>query len=182
MPARSQDGLAPDCSLIALRELASPTSPVVDKFTRSRAVFPLVSDTSPASSTSRALLYLEGRSFYHNSDTLHADHRHPSVTIHQSEPAGDRDRPAAQPAARSGNCVRRAERPEGATSSRRSCQRATAASSPERPPSAPRRAHKIDQPEARACPRPGMGERHSRPKGGHRQRCGAGRCCPRWSA
>ena len=32
---------------------------------------------------------------------------------------------------------------------------ATAPGSPDRPPSAPRRSHEIDQPEARACPRPG---------------------------
>ena len=37
-------------------------------------------------------------------------------------------RKPAQPAAGDRNCVRRAERPEGATSSRRSCGRATAAS------------------------------------------------------
>ena len=69
-----------------------------------------------------------------------------------------------------------AKRPAGAK------RRSEDTNRPERPPSAPRRAHDRDQPEARACPRPGMGERHSRPKGGHRQRCGAGRCCPRWSA
>ena len=34
---------------------------------------------------------------------------------------------------------------------------ATAPGSPDRPPSAPRRSHEIDQPEARACPRPGSG-------------------------
>lgn len=177
MPALPPTGLARNHINSSRRSvrIASPTRSSTNKFTCFRSTFSLTSDTSPSS-------LLEADRSTRFSTHLHADRRQPRLTYHQSETAGDRDRPAAQPAARRGNCVRRAERAERVTSSRRSCQRASAASSPERPPSAPRRADEIDQPEARACPRPGTVERHSRPKGGPPQRCGAGRCGPRWSA
>jgi hypothetical protein len=91
-----------------------------------------------------------------------------------------RSRPAAQPAARSCKRVRRAERAKRATTSRRGCRRAPAASSPERSPGANRRPHEPGQPEARACPRPGsMTASDDRREEPHR-RCGAV-CGSRWS-
>jgi len=178
MQALSPAGLAPDDSPSKV-ESASPTRSEVDKSSRFCSLFSLTPDTSLSNTIT--LYTLEARRSTTSLTQYRADHRQPGRTDHQSEKAGDRVRPAAQPAARRGNCVRRADRPEGGSTSRRSCQRATAASSPERLPSAPRQSHVIDQPAARACPRPGsssgMGDRRE-PLG---VRCGL-RCCSRWSA
>ena len=170
MQALSKAGLAGPIPLTPSQGLASPTRPAVDKSTRFRPVYSLVSDTSPVTLYYYYYIVLEAPRSTTSLTQYRADHRRPGPSNHQSEPAGDRDRPAAQPAARRGNCVRRAERVERATSSRRSCQRASAASSPERPPSAPRRSHGIEQPSEGFTPRngraSGIGDRREPLRGG----------------
>jgi hypothetical protein len=171
MPALLTTGLASD-PLTTLQGIgsASPTRSSLDKSNRFRPVYSLFSDTSPSNCSTTIYSVLEARCSTTFLTHSHADRRQPSVAVHQSESTGDRDRPAAQPAARRGNCVRRAERAERVTSSRRSCQRASAASSPERPPSAPRRSHGIEQPSEGLAPRNGrasaMGDRREPLRGG----------------
>lgn len=115
---------------------ASPTRPAVNKSTRFCSCLSLVSDQS--------LLHSRTWSVLDRVLTRTATTDSPARPGYPSEATGDRVCPAAQPAARSGNCVRRAERAERATSSRRSCQRASAASSPDRSAGAHRGPHAVD--------------------------------------
>ena len=135
------------------RRSASPTRYRSDKTSLSKRRLSLDSDTSPISST--VTLYLEASRPTVFLTQQNATTDGPARPGRPSEAPGGVDRPAAQPAARRGNRVRRAERAKRATTSRRGCQRATAASSPDRSAGANRGPHDVDQPAATACGRPG---------------------------
>lgn len=161
-------------------ESASPTRYRVDKTTGSESGFYRIPERFPSNTVTLYYYWGSRPATFLTQRTATTDS--PGSPDHDSEGTVGVDRPAAQPAARSGNRVRRAERAQRATTSRRGCQRASAASSPERSAGANRRPHDVDQPAAGACPRPGRPsarlDRRERPP----QRCGAVRCCSRWSA
>jgi hypothetical protein len=83
MQALLHQGSLDSTRLVPDFESASPTRSEVDKSTRSRACFPLVSDTSPVNCTLYTVLELR------RSTTLltlvQADHRQPGRPGHQSE-------------------------------------------------------------------------------------------------
>lgn len=151
-------------SPIRPRNSASPTQSIVDKSTRFRCFCSLVSDTSLSNCTLYTVLEGPRSTTYL---TLHyADHRQPGP-----------DRPPK----RGNGKITAARGSSPSTSDLRSRTVDATEDRPERPPSAPRRSHVIDQPAATACRRPGrpsaMGDRRE-PLG---TLCGAG-AGPRWSA
>ena len=110
MPALSPPGLADDSGHLqrqqTSRESASPTRPAVDKSTRSRAVYSLISDVFSINTLVNSTTTLEHSSASTTFLTLVT----PSPANHQSEVTGERDRPAVGPPAR---YCRQAGRPPG---------------------------------------------------------------------
>ena len=94
MQALSQQGSLDPLTLLQAIGSASPTRSALDKSTRFRPVYSLVSDTSPV--TLYYYTVLEARRSTTIPTYSHADHRQPGRTNHQSEQTGAIARPAVQ--------------------------------------------------------------------------------------
>jgi hypothetical protein len=167
MPALLTTGLAgpADCSTPGSGS-ASPTRPAVDKSNRFRSVYSLVSDTSSVTLYNYYYSVLEACRSTTSLTLAHAGHRQPGQASHQSEPTGDRDRPA-KPSVD--------ERPEAASGRRNGRSPGTTAERPE--------AVARERPAgSEGLPSTRKGERHGRPEGAPPGRCGRGAVPARWSA
>ena len=123
-------------TLVGTRESASPTRPPVEK----PSPYSRVSDPFP----STVVLYNTRRA------------REPSQSRHTRSGAQREGRPARPTAGREA----------AGEPARPAAQRPLGASSPERAPSANRRAHRLDQPEAAPCGPTRKADRQDRPEGG----------------